>query len=340
MADLVTTASSITVAERILGILADDIALAAAMKAETAGRRLARDLRFRLASSDLDARISDLWRGEGRQIMMMHPDLVETVGAAKGDIVSEALRALPYRNPLVCLAQPIELAADPATDTVGYLEGFFCFGRHDDGLHARPDGIGGTHAPETTLLGVLAIITVRNATTGDVLDAEFDRFSIPLTAQHQDIGNLAHSLARTGNFTDFSGNTSGAPEYIETALRHILGVLMYLCSTTLDVEAVPASRVRRMKSGSIARNKPPKVTKVGWTLGPALTHARRLAADASNTNNGTKLRPHQRAAHFKTVWVGAGRQTPRLTFIAPYMTGTKSLSLNTIHLARPRTAVG
>lgn len=335
MAELMQTGTAIGVAEELLALLADDVRQAAEIEDRVGMNNLPTDQQYHVAGAELNDHIGALWRAEGRQIMIMHPELVDAVGTAKGDVVAEVLRALPYRNPLVCLGDPIEVATDPNTGTVGHLAGFFCYGRSDTGDYAGTEALIGTHDRDSVRLGVLALITIRDQRTGGLVDAEFNRLSIPLTTQPQDIAALASDIVRRGHFTDFNGTRSGASEYIENALRHILGTLMYLCSTTLDTEIIPTSRARKMKTGAIARNKPPKLLKVGWRLGPALTTARKEAEASHGTGTGRKQRPHQRSAHFKIVWTEKGRTTPRLTFIAPYMTGAKGVTENTVHIARP-----
>lgn len=335
MTELLQTSTAIGVAEEFLALLADDVRQAAEIADLVGMDNLPAERQYHVLGAELNDHIGGLWRSEGRQIMIMHPELVAAVGAAKGDVVAEVLRALPYRNPLVCLGDPIQVATDPDAGTVGHLAGFFCFGRSDTGDYAGTEALIGTHDPDSIRFGVLALITIRDQQTGELIDAEFNRLSIPLSAQPQDIAALSADIVRRGHFTDFNGNRSGASEYIEIALRHILGTLMYLCSTTLDTETIPSSRARKVKTGAIARNKPPKLLKVGWRLGPALTNVRREVEASRGTGTGRKQRPQQRSAHFKIVWTEKGRTTPRLTFIAPYMTGAKGLTENTMHIARP-----
>jgi hypothetical protein len=63
---------------------------------------------------------SRIWRQEGRQVLVMHPAVVDEVAVAGSDkIAGEVLRTLPYLSPLVLYAAPPEFktwASDPGGD--------------------------------------------------------------------------------------------------------------------------------------------------------------------------------------------------------------------------------
>ena len=122
---------------------------------------------------------------------------------------------------------------------------------------------------------------------------------------------------------------SGQPAreaFMRAQLSITLGSVMYLCSTVLDAQPVPKSRIRR--SWGPAVRQVPNLINVGWRIGPALTAQRAAAREKeASALPGRTLPPHQRRAHFKTVWTGEGRSIPKTVFIAPYWVRKELLHL-------------
>ncbi|MEX1211103.1 MAG: hypothetical protein WEA35_09570, partial [Candidatus Nanopelagicales bacterium] len=114
--------------------------------------------------------------------------------------------------------------------------------------------------------------------------------------------------------------------FMRAQLSLALGSVMYLCSTVLDAEPVPSSRIKRVWDAKLS--KVPNLINVGWRIGPALSAARAEARQKEATSQpGRTLPPHQRRAHFKTVWTGQGRTTPKTVFIAPYWVHKEQMRL-------------
>lgn len=326
------TSQAIAAAEEMLDLTDIDIRNMRLIGDSLSAEQMDPDMAYAVASAEVNATIVSLWRQGGRQVLFIHPDLADIVGHVDGGVVTETLRALPYRNPFVCLAEPIQVAHDPESGTNGYLAGYFTFGRPT----REPTGnLCDTHDPTIVQFSVLAIVQVRDAASGELIDGEFNRLSIPITSEPVDIADVARELTARGRYRAFNGSVTHSSEYIETIFRFVLASLSYLVSTTLDVEEIPRARTRRMRKLTIARGKPLAMTKVGWRLGPALVAARHEASRSAAPGTGPKRAPHAVRAHFRTVWTGKGRTVPKMTFIAPYLTGTGVLDDTTLHIVKP-----
>jgi hypothetical protein len=279
-------------------------------------------------------RVEALWRAQGRQVLSMHPDLTAEVRLATSTkIEPEVFRTLPYINPLVVFPGGVEVPTWRKSETIRTL-GFFAYGR--DGKYVFPQSaraedlseafdrtvqVLSTHDPDAQRF---ALIIINEVTGHDgVVEYEYNRvsFRLDITATLSD--HVDHFMRSFG----WDDNTigSGVPlderadrrKFMRVQLGLALGSVMYLCSTVLDAEAVPKSRIRRAW-GKTTRQVP-NLINVGWRIGPALSAARAQARTKEATSlPGRSLPPHQRRAHFKTVWTGPGRSVPKTVFIAPY----------------------
>jgi hypothetical protein len=283
-------------------------------------------------------RVEKLWRTQGRQVLSMHPGLAAEVALATSTkIEPEVFRTLPYRDPLVVFPGGIEVPSWKPNERARFL-GFFTHGRSSASFtrpvsRTRADletefdatvGVTSTHDPAARRFSLVMINEVTFSDGGPTV-FEFNRISFPLdTAQ-----TLGEHIDRvTSNYGwDESGalGTHRKPgstdklrrAFMRAQLSLVLGSVMYLCSTVLDAEAVPKSRIKR--AWGTTTRQVPNLINVGWRIGPALSAARAEARlkEASDLP-GRSLPPHQRRAHFKTVWTGPGRTVPKTVFIAPY----------------------
>lgn len=285
-------------------------------------------------------RVEALWRSQGRQVLSMHPGLVAEVRmATSSKIVPEVFATLPYRDPLVVFPGGVATRSWKDGETMRCL-GFFTHGRVDD-----PSGMiykNGTDAnaafdKATRIVsthdagsGVFSVIIVNQVLTdGKSGDGppllEYNRISLPLDRPtalkdivEQKVANYGwdgdHS--RASQYFSPSGAEAGKKTFMRDQLSLVLGTTMYLCSTVLDAEVVPRSRIRRAWGQT---RQVPNLINVGWRIGPALTAARAEARQKeASALPGRSLPPHQRRAHFKTVWTGEGRSIPKTVFISPY----------------------
>lgn len=337
------TSDAVKITEMVLLRTQEDEAIFRALKNERASfARKMGDIEVdKLMESCRTAKgICDGWRAEGRQVLAMHPDLMAELRTSTSDkITGEVFRTLPYINQLVIFGDPpiVFKTRDLKEPVVAnraeqfQLLGYFTFGKTLTGVLTT------THDPDATQLGCMVILAVLND-SGKVVDWEFDKISLPFDSQEMTIEQWGRSVSGRFQWTsDMYGNRSEhesvGSEFLSTLLTHIVGSLMYLCSTTLDAEKLPTKAAAKIKS---TERKPIRFTKVGWKLGPALTKARKANDRERQTGNGVPIMmPHQRRAHFAIRWTGKGKTVPRLTFIAPTWVNRHLLDEDGIRTVHP-----
>ncbi len=277
-------------------------------------------------------RVEKLWRAQGRQVLAMHPELTAEVRmATSAKIVPEVFRTLPYRDPLVVFPGGIKIPSWKNGEEMRCL-GFFTHGRIDradhfdirsgatlDQIFDEAVTVTSTHDPGSKTFSVIIINLVTGR--GDPI-LEYNRVTLPLDAPvtlkeiiNQKVANYGWDGKRVDDWRD--ADKIAQQDFMRSQLAAVLGTVMYLCSTVLDAEVVPKSRIRR--SWGPQHRQVPNLINVGWRIGPALSAARAEARQKEASSlPGRSLPPHQRRAHFKTVWTGPGRSIPKTVFIAPY----------------------
>lgn len=214
-------------AERMLAALENDTSQAAALISMTEReaqeaikrRHMTRDYLLSVMSSK---HVVDQWRAEGRQSLAVHPEIVRDMRMATSDKISgEALKALPYINPMVVFPDPPaflvrqvdadfdgsiyhgangqELTADEFYvdgEQVVRMLGFICYGKKPTDaynplveelgmeLSARQDRtLCNTHDPDADYLGVMVICESLNA-KGVLVATEMNTLSIPMVGMN------------------------------------------------------------------------------------------------------------------------------------------------------------
>lgn len=312
------------------------------------------------------AMVAKLWRAEGRQTLVMHPEVVrECARAGSSKIPTEVLRAIPYLNPMVVFAEPIMIPTwrntavsdrwmDYGDNEIAMrMVGFMCYGQHDTiawveemrrngipaGTHSEAVALmvrqpGLTHDPGVERFGMLVVCEVLDS-RGKVLDIDTATFSIGF-GENQTMNEMVDSQLERFAFSGVDDPERGRA-YIRAAYRNVLGSLMYLASTTLDAEKVPASVTRPLSKRTIAR-KPLSLYRIGWTVGAALTKMRRERLELGRESQMGDLRhqqdPQHRKAHFKVVWTGPGRSIPKTAYVSPYWTHRERLGLEGVNTVR------
>jgi hypothetical protein len=310
-----------------------------------------------LGNTIRSALVAKLWRAEGRQTLVMHPEVVQACRLASSNkIPLEILRAIPYQNPMVVFADPPviptwrNLAEDnpmmPYDGEVSMrLLGFMCYSQGDTVQFAKDFGEAGirqitmTTDPLAPRFGVSAIFQVLDA-MGRVIDTETSSFSMPYERTDTMI-NLVDDQIQRFEFVAVE-NPVRARIFVTEAYRAILTSLMYLASTTLDAEKVPSRATVALGKRTIAR-KPLSMYRIGWTVGAALTRYRQERQRENPGQQGDirhQQDPQHRRAHFKVAWCGPGRSIPKTVFIAPYWTHRERLGVTGINTVRRVPKVG
>ena len=350
-----TTGGAVASAEAMLRHIEVDLKYAPTVLDGTAPKRLTLSWRGNIVRGATAAR---LWRSEGRQTLAIHPEIQrETSKASSSKFPMEILRTIPYLNPMVVYADPPTIKSwrreGTPEELLDYEEsdmrlvGFLVYGQcrelgspqaYASELEALREVTGSTlltHDPQATSLGITAIFEVLDV-HGNKIDVESSSYSLPLSGNHT-LKELVEDQVRRFKFATNTGG-GNRDEWVREVYKIILGTLLYLCSTVLDAERVPASATKHLAKG-IAR-KPLSLYRVGWTLGAALTKYRRESSGGGTGDSRHQQDPQHRKCHFRMQWYGSrsahaceqmrgqcacdGRHREWI-FIAPYWTGRDRL---------------
>lgn len=366
MVSLNPTAESVRIAQQIIAVMEEDRRLSNETREYFKGRkpRTQRewDAVVHLGTTSLTDEVFKQWYTIGKQVLSIHPELVETIKFARSSrIEPEVFKALPYLNPMVVFPEPLTVTAWNNEEVFKAL-GFFTFGKlsvtaiSQDGTlvpHARAEDLQGvvlgdgrmvvdsgsignpisdTHDPDSIAFGVCVVTEVTDLKNGAYKGIEFERLSFPFSHKPFTIDEAVEEQLRK-----FTWETHGVPlpadergarvEFMRGLIKVVLGSIMYLCSTTLDAEQVPKKFVAKQRKG--VHRRPFSLYKVGWQIGAALSALRRevdTGENPSSQEKGYEQDPQHRKAHIKTVWTGPGRTIPRTAFVGPYWTHLEKLA--------------
>lgn len=351
-----TSGGVIRSAEAILKTMEDDEKFASLLVDDPRFRKRIPD---RWAHNTIrTAEVARLWRREGRKALAIHPGLVDAVRMATSDKVPpEVFRALPYINPMVLLPEPIPIKTwrssreenrlTPYKEGSMRMVGFLVYTCYDGKIadecsyEQLVEGIQ-NHVSLTTdpLAPRLAVSIVSEIldTSGRVVDTESSNMTFSLTGEPKTLKTMVAEQAARFEFFD---KTTAPVPWITEIYKVVLGILMYLASTTLEAETVPASACRKVRSSML--RKPISLYRVGWTTGAALDRFRKekVASRDESQQQGLAHQqdPQHRRAHFKTVWTGPGRSIPKTAFVSAYWTHRERLGtqgVNTLHRVRDK----
>ena len=93
-----------------------------------------------------------------------------------------------------------------------------------------------------------------------------------------------------------------------------LSIIMYLCTADRDITYSTTKIRKPSKNPKKQKRQLPRIHRVGATIGGAM---RRAAQPVQNPGSGSPKGPHIRRGHYHTYWVGKGRKTPIIKFLAP-----------------------
>ncbi len=310
--------------------------------------------------------VAHTWRRIGRQVLAMHPEVVDEVRVATSDPVpGEVLRTLPYMNPLVVFASPPTFTSwvqgvHPSVESYRGREhsmrllGFFAYGSSTVGIEepilhkdAVKDGVRveqriyPTTAPEAERLGMMLVFEVLNE-AGEVIDVEFNSMTIFFDGVAT-LEQTVDDLMTRYHFDAPKGQQLGAHQrkWMRDVMSVVVGTLFYLCSTTLEAEKVPAKTTRHL--GRNISRKPLSLYRIGWTTGAALTRLRqqRLTEALSEQGDiGHQQDPQHRRGHFKMQPYGPRNSLRRWTYVSPYWTHLERLGEAGMNVARSVPSLG
>lgn len=334
--------SAISSAQKMLELIQREAPIAARIR--EGDRRIERINQFDRSNLLRSQLMASAWRKIGRQVLAMHPEVVEEVRVASSDKVpAEILRVLPYINPLVVFSDP-PVFQNWTAGAHGSLRllGFFTAGV---GEHVHFDGQGSPMGVEQRIYSTtdteaqrFAMLLVCEVVDdfGAVIDWETTTMTIGFNAT----GTLADLVDETlGRFQFASTESKGTASQRRKWMRDVMGVcigsLFYLCSTTLEAEQVPAKAVAKKMSKKVCRT-PISLYKVGWTTGSALTRYRQERTNSTSEQSDISHTqdPQHRRAHFKMQPYGPGKALRKLIFVSAYWTHLERLGMEGVNTAR------
>lgn len=275
-----------------------------------------------LVSMVLGSAIDLLWR-RTRTVYAVHPDMAaELPGSTSDTLAGSVFRHLPHTCPLLVFAEPLPTRL--ANGQPGRVYGAYTVG-------SVPSSSGGrrycpTDDEAMTTLSLMIITGVEDE-AGHWQDWELSRVRVPLAERFTVADAVAASISHYSLDESVNDGRTLADvgAWLSTVLPVILNTLLYVCTDDADTVAVRTPRAARKAKTKgrkeSRREKPNRLLKVGWRLGPALKAARAAARQARHAavHTGRRLPPHQRRGHFKMVRFGAGRCNEKVVYIKPYM---------------------
>lgn len=350
-----TTNQAIASAQRILKTIEEESFIAELIN--RGDPRIAKLSTFNQQNIIRTQSVTAVWKRIGRQVLAMHPEVVEEVKVASSDkIPGEVLRTLPYMNPMVVFADPpvfkTWLPAGVNHPVTGLREdkmrllGFLTYGS----LNVRTDDPNGekvrieqrilpTNDSEANRFGMMLVFEALDE-LDRVVDVEFNSMSLffdriqTLSETVDDLMERFHWDNSTGQSPENRNNT--ARKWMRQVMSTVVGSLFYLCSTTLEAEKVPAKTVAKRVGRNISR-RPFSLYKVGWTTGGALTRYRqqnRTDSTSEQSDITHQQDPQHRRSHFKMQPCGKGLQDRKLIFVSAYWTHLERLGIEGVNTAR------
>lgn len=282
----------------------------------------------------LSEAVLDLWRAEGRQTLVMHPEMARLARSAASDTLPVSIfRTLPYLTPMVVFPEPV-LVPSALDGEAKELTGFIVYSAMSTFSGVRSRGVLGSHDPDADTLVIKTFSAIRR---GDkVADVESDDFSLAFDLVAS-VHELTETVSRRFVWESAPTDFDAAKESLLGLVRTCLGSMLYLCSTTLEAERVPAKRVARHQKAHVGR-KPMSLYQIGWTTGAAVQRLRQQRDfDPEPSQQQDLLHqqdPQHRRAHFKMQPHGPGHTQRKLIFVSPYWTHRERLGDAGVNTAR------
>lgn len=351
------TQATLRNAQRIVSILTEERKIWRNPDSEKATfmREFYRDDYYGLRMSD---EIITGWESVGRQVLAIHPALVESIRfASSSKIPPEVNRTLPYLNPMIVFPEPPAIPAHIKGETMHCL-GFVCYGKTTprpvnsgdqkfvdrlkeefpksasafaEGKLDRIERITTTHDPDADFLCADMMMAVIDRDGNETYESDY--ISFPMTGAPYTIKQTVDRLMDEFAFYHGGDDPKLKAKFMRSIAELALGSIMYLCSTTLEAEKIPRKTV--LKALNPVPRHPFSVYRVGWQIGAALSRSRtNINIDELQAANGMPQDPQHRKAHFRTVWTGPGSRIPKVAYISPYWTHIERLGTSGVNTAR------
>jgi len=300
------------------------------------------------------------WRQIGRQVLDIHPEIVEEVRTAtSAKIPGQILRTLPYLNPLVVFADPPvfdtwmrdgEHPDKGRVETSMRLLGFLTCGISEgivqvNGHPQVEQRVMTTSAPEASGLGMVLVMEPLDE-LGRALPMEFNTITLPFN-ESRTFGETVDAVLEDFHWADVTKAASSTRnrKWMRDVLGVVIGSLFYLCSTTLEAEAVPPKYVSKRIPKRVVRA-PISYFQVGWKTGAALSRLRQSRVspwkESEQDDIGHQQDPQHRRAYYAIRWTGPreGPRVPKLTFVSAYWTHLERLGEAGTNTARSVPSLG
>lgn len=269
---------------------------------------------------------------------------VEETDWSETAIPGQALRRLPYPNPLVVLPEPVVL---PRAD--GLFEQYAAFGV----FGVRPDMRRcSSHDSQASALCLYFFGNMLDRLDGKPLEVLVPSFTgemrrviaavgfrvvTPLTdatmEQRQELA--AHEMLQSGpSAHEGFATREAAVDGIAGLTRRGLSLLVYISAANADVRRtrVPKERLGKRRAGN--DTSAPHVYAAGFRVGSELRAAAELSSPGPRGAGRGGVQAHVRRAHLHTYRVGQGRRDTVVHWLPPTLVGGKP-SIGTVQVVRP-----
>lgn len=262
-----------------------------------------------------------LWQ-RTRTLYEIHPGLTRHLRSSDSDKFPPMILAnLPHTNPLVFLAEPVELR-DPANKPTRMV------GWYVAGMTGRKDYVD-TSDDTAQAFHITVVSEVMSDDGRTVIDWDHSRITLPITGEDATVGEIIET-ALSGFIFDpmIPGQTDNLQRvFISEILRVVVPHMLYLVSQELESKpsefrTPPMPRQnkwdRKQGGGKVY------AAQIGFRSGPVLQTLERWGDDSVEPQGprgpgGVRKRPmaHVRRAHFHKYRTGAGRTETVVKWLAP-----------------------
>lgn len=286
-------------------------------------------------SNTATAVVANRWKRGSKAVISVDDDLLaEIVDAMSEEMPGDVFKRIPYESPLIVFPEPLTLSGSDGNDQD--VMGFFVYAT--DNVTAERYEHMDTADPDIGKIGMMFVSRIKQPSGPPMYD--YSRVRVVLKEKFHVKDAILETAMQHMSSSRIEGATPNDQlSWIGAIVGLGLNTLVYLCGPDPDLEVQPPHIFKRfrksLKSSFLPRTVP--IYRVGWRIGPALVAARNqyIRTLADNTGKGQPQGPQHRRGCFRTYWVGKGRKTAVVRFVAPYWTHKELMHLapNTVHRA-------